>query len=224
MFPFKAIGFGFLLLWLLPWHAFGHQNGSKIPSKTPQKPSQKATQTTQSKPVAPKAKTSSVPAAIDKTKPAATKAKTDNKTAPNKKNNMQPASPELQKFFTDLLKNKQQKEENTLSYEIDGLLIDETLTKTGHDFYDVFYSAWEAPEQVNNYTVRIIERPLRGRGFQIIVSVNDVEIIEENLQPRYDMLEAAAQNAVETTRDYLLNYENLKNQIDTDDQHGTGLF
>ena len=29
--------------------------------------------------------------------------------------------------------------------EINGLLIDETRTKAGHDFYELFFSVWEAP-------------------------------------------------------------------------------
>ncbi|MBK0404736.1 hypothetical protein I5M27_17210 [Adhaeribacter sp. BT258] len=205
MFPFKATVVCLLLVMLLPFRVFSQQNGSKNPPKTK----------VQQKPAGKSAK-------------GAPPQKSGNKKAqPTNKNNKktaQPAPAALQKIFADVLKDRQQKAENTLSFEIDGLLIDETITKTGHDFYDIFYSSWDAPEQVTNYTVRILERPLRGRGFQIIVSVNDVEIIEENLQPRYDMLEEAALRAVETTHGYLLNYENLKHQIESDDQMGTGIF
>ncbi|MFC5270408.1 CsgE family curli-type amyloid fiber assembly protein [Adhaeribacter terreus] len=199
---------------LLPFCAFSQQNGSKIPPKTAPKQNPSKTKT-QAAPVGKSGNT---------VKPKASENNKAQATNKNKKKAIQPAPDALKKIFEEVLKDKQQKAESALIFEIDGLLIDETLTKTGHDFYDIFYSSWEAPEQVNNYTVRIIERPLRGRGFQIIVAVNDVEIIEENLQPRYDMLEAAALNAVESTRGYLLNYENLKNQIDSDDQQGTGLF
>lgn len=202
MFPLKATLVCLFLVMLLPFRVLSQQSGSKIPPKTKVQP-KPASKSTNPKNTGPK------------------KAASAEK---NSKKALQPAPAELRKIFDDLLKDKQQKAENTLSFEIDGLLIDETLTKTGHDFYDIFYGTWDAPEQVTNYTVRIIERPLRGRGFQIIVSVNDVEIIEENLQPRYDMLEEAALNAVENTRSYLLNFENLKNQIESDDQKGTGMF
>lgn len=123
-----------------------------------------------------------------------------------------------------LNQQKQHKRESSLGYEIDGLVVDETLTKTGRDFYDVFYSNWEAPPKVNNFSVSIIERPLRGRGFQIVIEVNGNEINELNLQPQYDMVEGAALDAVARTYEYLNNYESLKQQLESDDQQGTGLF
>ena len=130
----------------------------------------------------------------------------------------------LLEVVDEVLKQKQHKRESSLGYEIDGLIVDETLTKTGRDFYDIFYSNWEAPPKVNNYSVNIKERPLRGRGFQIVIEVNGTEINEMNLQPQYDMVEGAALQGVALTQEYLYNYENLKEQLDADDQKGTGLF
>ena len=137
-----------------------------------------------------------------------------------------PAPPELQKMLQSVLKQnqEQEKEENSLGYEIDGLLIDETLTKFGHDFYDIFYSGWEAPPKVNNYTIRIKEKPAVGRGFLITVQVNEETVIEQNLQPNYGQIEEIANYSVAYITEYLMNYENLKNQIDEDDQKGTGMF
>lgn len=131
---------------------------------------------------------------------------------------------QLQNIVDNVIKNQQNKKESELSFEIDGLLIDETLTKTGHDFYDIFYSKWEAPASIYNYTITIRERPIRGRSFQIYIMLNDVEIFEQNLQPRYDIVEAMAEYAVEYTKNYLLKNEQLKEQIESDDQQGTGLF
>jgi curli production assembly/transport component CsgE len=130
----------------------------------------------------------------------------------------------LLEVVDEVLKQKQHKRESSLGYEIDGLIVDETFTKIGRDFYDIFYSNWEAPPKVNNYSVKIKERPLRGRGFQIVIEVNDSEINEMNLQPQYDMIEGAALQAVGQTQEYLYNYENLKEQLETDDQKGTGLY
>lgn len=33
----------------------------------------------------------------------------------------------------------------TLDMEVDGLIMDETITKVGRDFYDLFYSSWSTP-------------------------------------------------------------------------------
>ena len=122
------------------------------------------------------------------------------------------------------LKQQQHKRESSLGYEIDGLIVDETLTKVGRDYYDIFYGNWEAPPKVNNYSVSIIERPLRGRGFQIVIEVNGTEINEMNLQPQYDMIEEAALYGVNITLDYISNDENLKEQLDIDGQKGTSLY
>ena len=118
----------------------------------------------------------------------------------------------------------QQEKESSLGYEIDGIIVDETITRTGRDYYDIFYSNWEAPPKVNNYSVIIRERPARGRGFQIVIEVNDTEISEINLQPQYDMVEAAALDGVARTQGYLYNYENLKKQLDDDELRSTELY
>lgn len=52
--------------------------------------------------------------------------------------------------------------EKELSLEIDGLLIDETLTKAGQDFFDLFYQLWEPPPGATNFMIRIVEKPFRG--------------------------------------------------------------
>ena len=130
----------------------------------------------------------------------------------------------LLEVVDEVLKQKQHKRESSLGFEIDGLVVDETFTKVGRDYYDVFYSNWEAPPKVNNYSVTIKERPLRGRGFQIVIDVSGTEINEMNLQPQYDAIEEAALQGIAITLDYLNNYENLKQQLETDDVKGTGLY
>jgi curli production assembly/transport component CsgE len=141
--------------------------------------------------------------------------KPDQRKVPGKK---------LLEIVDNALKQQQHKRESSLGFEIDGLVVDETLTKVGRDFYDIFYSNWEAPPKVNNYSVSIKERPLRGRGFQIVIDVNGTEINEMNLQPQYEMIAEAALQGVYITLDYLSNDENLKEQLDIDGQKGTSLY
>lgn len=80
--------------------------------------------------------------------------------------------------------------------EIDGLVVDETQTKIGRDFYDVFYARWNPPEGAVNYTVRVQEQPLPNLGTRISVRVNDEVAFQGMLQPRYDFIESAAQQAI----------------------------
>jgi LysM repeat protein len=98
----------------------------------------------------------------------------------------------------------QQAEEQIL-LEIDGLVMDETRSKIGKDFYDVFYQRWEAPESASNFTIRISERPTPTLGSFVSVRVNDNLTFQYRLQPRYDIIETAAIYAVRMTRQYLAN-------------------
>ncbi|MEM1125184.1 MAG: CsgE family curli-type amyloid fiber assembly protein [Bacteroidota bacterium] len=80
--------------------------------------------------------------------------------------------------------------------EIDGLVVDETQTKIGRDFYEVFYSRWAAPPNAVNFTVTIKEQILPNRGTRIVVQINDAVAFQAYLQPRYDAIEEAALRGV----------------------------
>ncbi|WP_460576329.1 CsgE family curli-type amyloid fiber assembly protein [Hymenobacter coalescens] len=108
--------------------------------------------------------------------------------------------------------------------EIEGLIVDQTITKVGHDFYDVFYTHWEAPPGTSDFTVVLRERPARGTATLVALEVNDTELLEMPLQPKFDVVEAAAQEAVAVAQDFLIRSQTVKNQLDGADQSGTGLF
>ena len=82
------------------------------------------------------------------------------------------------------------------SYGISGLVVDETRTTIGRDFYAVFYEAWEAPEGSVNYTVVVEEQPVPSLGTRVIVRINDDVAFDTRLQPRYDQVREAALAAV----------------------------
>jgi hypothetical protein len=88
--------------------------------------------------------------------------------------------------------------------EIDGLVVDETQTKLGRDFYDIFFGRWEAPPNAVNFTVTIREQILPNRGTRIVVQVNDGVAFQAYLQPRYDAIEEAAWRGVSFARRALL--------------------
>ncbi|WP_165903807.1 CsgE family curli-type amyloid fiber assembly protein [Hymenobacter gummosus] len=108
--------------------------------------------------------------------------------------------------------------------EIEGLIVDQTITKVGHDFYDVFYTHWEAPAGATDFTVTLRERPARGTATLVTLEVNDTELLEMPLQPKFDVVEAAAQEAVAVAQDFLIRSQTVKNQLDGADQSGSGLF
>lgn len=80
--------------------------------------------------------------------------------------------------------------------EIDGLVVDETQTKLGQDFYAGFYSYWQPPEGAINYTITVQEQPMPNIGTRVIVSVNDEVAFQTQLQPREDVVDGAARQAV----------------------------
>ena len=99
------------------------------------------------------------------------------------------------------------------SYGISGLVVDETRTTIGRDFYDVFYEAWSAPEGSVNYTVVVEEQPVPSLGTRIIVRINDEVAFDTRLQPRYELIREAALAAVVYARRALANAAPLSRGI-----------
>jgi|GEM_PF-4112321 len=83
------------------------------------------------------------------------------------------------------------------------LVIDETRSIQGRDFYNIFYRNWEAPEGAMNYTVYVREQPGRGQGSVVEVRVNDEIAFRTQLQPRYEVVEEAAHQAVQFTQRFM---------------------
>jgi len=130
----------------------------------------------------------------------------------------------LKKTFDAVIEENKKSDSGALEMEIDGLVVDQTITKVGRDFYDLFFSSWEAPKNSKNYTITIKEMVLPGLATQITVMVNDNEVFKQRVQPRYEILEQMTNYASQQTKRYLNNYEKMKAQLEEDDQQGTGIF
>ncbi len=130
----------------------------------------------------------------------------------------------LQQTLDDIVDETTEYEKVGSEMEVDGLVMDETLTKVGRDFYDMFFSIWVAPENAKNYTISIKEMVLPGLATQILVLVNDAEVFKQRVQPRYEVLEQMSQYANQMAMQYLNNYEKMNAQLEDEDQQGTGMF
>ena len=108
--------------------------------------------------------------------------------------------------------------------EINGLVVDESITKVGRDFYEVFYSKWEAPKSQVSYTIFIKELPQMGQGSLVSVYMDETELFSQPVQPRYDVIEAVAEYAVALVSSYVINYEQMSQQLGNQDQQGSGIF
>lgn len=107
-----------------------------------------------------------------------------------------------------------QRQRAKLGPESSGLVLDQTITKIGHDFYDQFYSRWEAPVGVNDFTVLIGEKPSRGNNAIITLSVNDEDLLEFPLQGKEELVLEAAQQAIEIAASSLQQALNLSRQLE----------
>lgn len=126
------------------------------------------------------------------------------------------------------------------------LLLDNTRSKIGRDFYDAFFRRYaELPKAVgplmsadtaqkvtpnleldlNAFIVTIDELPAFGVGTTIIsVSLNDQLVWQNYIQARLDVIETYALNAAEVINQYVLNYQEVQQSLEGEDQKGSGIF
>lgn len=130
----------------------------------------------------------------------------------------------LQETLDEIIEKNTNYENDGPEMEIDGLVMDETRTKVGRDFYDMFFSVWIAPETAKNYVITIKEMVLPGLATQITVLVNEDEIFKQRVQPRYEVLKQMTEYANNRAAQYLNNYEKMKAQLEDEDQQGSGIF
>ena len=98
--------------------------------------------------------------------------------------------------------------------EAEGLVLDQALTKLGHDFYDLFYSAFEAPPGSADFSVLVGERPGRGNSSLIVLTVNDQELLEVPLPTRFDQMQDLVTETVEMAQGYLVETQRVSGQLE----------
>ncbi|MBZ9577841.1 hypothetical protein KJA13_02275 [Patescibacteria group bacterium] len=113
--------------------------------------------------------------------------------------------------------------EEELMEEITGLIIEQTMTKIGYEFYENFFIRWEAPKGIKGYNIFIDERasPLWGSWIQI--KVDTTMVWSKVLKPRSEEIEEAAKQAVEVTKGFLSRYEEYKRELEGPDMVGSGI-
>lgn len=111
-----------------------------------------------------------------------------------------------------------------LDLEIDEMIFDETITKVGRDFYELFFSSWNNPTQIKDFAITVKERPMPGMGTQIRVFMDEHEILSQFIQPNVEQIEMLAEYTVGLASRYLLNYQEIQAQLQNEDQIGSGIF
>ena len=121
-----------------------------------------------------------------------------------------------------------QKHESTThhpdNFEISGMVIDNTKTKAGRDFYSLFYNHWISNSIKNKYIIKVNEEPFRLRSTKIEISVNDNIMFSSYLQPRQSLIENLAKQAYRRVKSYVQNYDIIMQQLDSPDTSGDGIY
>ena len=117
---------------------------------------------------------------------------------------------EFRSAFEKLVKAERDVEEPTKKQTLDysGLgfgvmVLDETRSKMGGNFYSTFYKHWEAPEGAKNSTITISEQPMPSMGTLVQVEIDNQVVFRNRLQPKYYQNEQAAKRAVQICRYHL---------------------
>ncbi|MDZ7691744.1 MAG: CsgE family curli-type amyloid fiber assembly protein [Balneolaceae bacterium] len=125
-----------------------------------------------------------------------TKEETEKKSEENKK--MLDA---FRKAFTNTVQEEQKTGPQTSpsvdnGLEFGGLIINETKSKIGKDFFHVFYQYWEEPQNAPNFLLTITEQMLPSMGTMISVNLDHRPVFKTRLQPRMESIEQNAKQAV----------------------------
>ncbi len=126
----------------------------------------------------------------------------------------------FRKAFSKLIKAKKRKEQRARKEEPDfeglglgGLILDETRSKMGSNFYSVFYKLWEGPKDVRNFTITVSEQPIPSRGTMVQVKIDNQLVFKNRLEPRYYKTEQAAKRAVKICQRRVQRIATMENEL-----------
>lgn len=108
--------------------------------------------------------------------------------------------------------------------EIEGLIIDKTQSKIGKEFYELFFTQWAPPEVSFSYDILLEEKTSPGFGTQVSITINDLLIFQQLVQPRYDKIEEMVLLALQVASSHLQYYKEVQQEIESDDLKGTGIY
>ena len=102
--------------------------------------------------------------------------------------------------------------------EITGLILDETKTKPGHDFYDYFNTHWQEVKGLD-YSIAIQELPDTQRLSFLNIQVNGTTVFRARLNPRPDIVEETAKQAVSQVNYYLMRKKITQKRLEEEFQY-----
>lgn len=117
---------------------------------------------------------------------------------------------EINQDFFKQSANVVEKEE---AFELSGLTIDETKSKVGRDFYDLFYIQYNQISDKSNSAITITELPTRGTSGQINIQIDDKLIYSFMTNPSEDYLKEQLDYTLRYIKDYNARKNLIKNEF-----------
>ncbi|AZB11720.1 hypothetical protein EG344_06375 [Chryseobacterium sp. G0162] len=114
---------------------------------------------------------------------------------------------------SDLFRKKIAKAEDDAVYELKGLTIDETKTKVGKDFYDMFYIQYSQLPDKSSSAITIAELPLRGTSGQINIQMEDKIIYSFMTNPGEDYLKEQLAFSLKYIKEFTAKKNLIKNEF-----------
>ncbi|MCS4305070.1 curli production assembly/transport protein CsgE [Chryseobacterium sp. BIGb0232] len=114
---------------------------------------------------------------------------------------------------SDLFKKKTARIEDDAVYELKGLTIDETKTKVGKDFYDMFYIQYSQLPDKSVSAITISELPLRGTSGQINIQIDDKIIYSFMTNPGEDYLKEQLAFSLKYIKEFTAKKNLIKNEF-----------
>ncbi len=122
--------------------------------------------------------------------------------------------------------------------EVIAFIIDNTKTKLGRDFYEEFYRQWnglqldslttqrfkETVENNSDLIIELEEIPSPGITNLVSIKIGELTVWQQFVQTRIDALEFQTGDAVKEVFQYFLSYQEIQNQLGSEDQMGSGIF
>ncbi len=96
---------------------------------------------------------------------------------------------------------------------LNNLTIDETKTKVGKDFYDLFYIQYSQIPDKSNSAITISELPMRGSSGQINIQIDDKVVYSFVTNPSEDFLKEQISNSLRYIKDFNAKKNLIKNEF-----------
>ncbi|MEN4760036.1 CsgE family curli-type amyloid fiber assembly protein [Chryseobacterium sp. C39-AII1] len=113
----------------------------------------------------------------------------------------------------DLFRRKVSKVEEDVVFELKGLTIDETKSKVGKDFYDLFYIQYSQQPDKSNSAITVSELPGRGTNGQINIQMDDKIVYSFMTNPSEDYLKDQVTNTFKYIKEFNAKKNLIKNEF-----------